>query len=263
MNNPESSRREQLGNLLNHWFEKYNHVSFIHHDPVSVPHLFSKKEDIEISGFFAAILSWGQRSSILKKSVQLMQRMDMQPYAFVMGAGKNELKKLDDFVHRTFNGTDCLTMIWGLRDVYQNQGGIEKLVTEGFSGGGAFMAIETLRKALLSLPHEKRTEKHLSSPAKGSAAKRINMYFRWMVRNDASGIDFGLWRHIDASELICPLDVHTGRVARKLGLLKDKHDNWTAAVNLTEGLKEFDANDPVKYDIALFCAGMFEFGRWS
>lgn len=255
--------KEGVGSLLNEWFAKYNHITFIKDDPISIPHLFSKREDIEISGLFAALFSWGQRTTILKKSVQLMQMMDMQPHDFVMNAGRNELMRLGAFVHRTFNGSDCLTLVWALRSIYNRCEGLESLLSDSFNTGGAFRAIEHLREALLSVPHEKRTEKHLSSPARGSAAKRLNMYFRWMVRHDDSGIDFGIWNSISASELVCPLDVHTGRVARLLGLLNDKYDNWTSAVNLTNSLKEFDSDDPVKYDIALFCAGLYEMKAWK
>ena len=263
MANIDKFEKEGVGNLLDGWFAKYNHNTFIKDDPISIPHLFSKKEDIEISGLFAALLSWGQRTTILKKSMQLMQLMDMQPHDFVMNAGRNELKRLDAFVHRTFNGSDCLTLVWALRNIYNRYDGLESLLSDSFNTGGAFRAIEQLRETLLSVPHEKRTEKHLSSPARGSAAKRLNMYFRWMVRHDDSGIDFGIWNSIPASALVCPLDVHTGRVARALGLLSDKYDNWTSAVNLTNSLKEFDADDPVKYDIALFCAGLYEMNAWK
>ncbi|MBK9290893.1 MAG: TIGR02757 family protein [Bacteroidetes bacterium] len=244
--------------LLDSWLEKYNRPEFIENDPVWVPHQFTKKEDIEISGLFAAIFSWGQRKTILKKSFQLMELMDMQPYDFVRFAGKIELNRLESFVHRTFNATDCLTLVWGLRKVYQEEGGIEQVVTQGFNEEGAFGALELLRKALLSVAHEPRTARHLPSPARGSASKRMNMYFRWMVRKDSSGIDFGLWKGVSASTLICPLDVHSGRMARALGLIAEKQDNWSAACRLTESLKKFDTDDPVKYDIALFCGGMYE-----
>lgn len=251
-------KKTELKNLLETWLERYNRPEFIADDPVSIPHMFTRKEDIEIAGLFAAILAWGQRKTILKKAHQLMKMMEMQPLDFVMNASGNELKRLDSFVHRTFNGTDCLTLVWGLRSIYSSPGGLEQVVTEGFKNGGALEAIESLRNALLAVEHEKRTEKHLPSAVKGSAAKRMNMYFRWMVRRDESKIDFGLWKTVPASELVCPLDVHTGRVARALGLLDHKNDNWNAAISLTDRLKEFDANDPVKFDIALFCAGLFE-----
>ncbi|HMM12905.1 MAG TPA: TIGR02757 family protein [Bacteroidales bacterium] len=249
---------EELKLLLDTWYDRYNRPEFIVHDPISIPHMFKRKEDIEISGLFTAILSWGQRKSILSKSEQLMKMMDMQPFDFVLHAGKDELKRLNSFVYRTFNATDCLTLVWGLRQIYSNPGGMESIVSDGFAINGAFGAIEKLRNALLSVPHEKRTRKHLPSPEKGSAAKRINMFFRWMIRHDSSGIDFGLWQQIPASLLVCPLDVHTGRVARNLGLLEVKNDNWNAALSLTNRLKAFDDKDPVKYDIALFCAGLYE-----
>jgi uncharacterized protein (TIGR02757 family) len=248
--------------LLDSWLEKYNHQHFIEEDPISVPHLFTRKEDIETSGFFSSILAWGQRKTSLKNTNRLMQIMEMQPYEFVVSAGKNELKALEAFVHRTFNGTDCITLVLGLRNIYLEHGGLEPVAASGFNKEGIFGAIEAIRSALLSVPHEKRTGKHLPSPAKGSAAKRINMYFRWMVRKDYAGIDFGIWNSIPASDLVCPLDVHTGRVARALGLLSDKNNSWDAACALTNSLKEFDENDPVKYDIALFCGGLFEHKGW-
>lgn len=244
--------------LLDSWLVKYNRLQFVEEDPISIPHLFRRKEDIEISGLFSSILAWGQRKTTLKNSAKMMQMMDMQPYDFVVSAGRNELRSLETFVHRTFNGTDCVTLVWGLRDVYLKQGGLENIASAGFRKEGALGAIEALRSSLLAVPHEKRTGKHLPSPLKGSAAKRINMYFRWMTRKDESGIDFGIWKSISASDLICPLDVHTGRVARTLGLLNDKNDNWNAACSLTNQLKEFDRDDPVKYDIALFCGGLYE-----
>jgi uncharacterized protein (TIGR02757 family) len=245
-----------LRNFLEQQYRLYNKPEFIVLDPISIPHRFTKKEDIEIAGFLAATLSWGQRKTILSKSLQLMELMENQPYAFLTQSDEKEFLRFADFKHRTFNGDDCIGIFHALKAIYLNHGGLEKIFSEGFNKGGAFSAIENLSQTLFSYPHLRRTEKHIAKPSKGSAAKRVNMFLRWMVRNDNHGVDFGIWKDISPSQLICPLDLHSGRIARQLGILKRTTDDWRAAVELTENLKLYDPNDPVKYDFALFGTGV-------
>lgn len=247
----------QLKELLDFQVIKYNTPDFIQDDPISIPHLFTLKEDIEIAGFLTALLSWGNRTSILKSTKYLMVLFDFSPYQFVLNSGKNEILQTNRFYHRTFNGNDLLFLIYALRDVYQNHGGLESIAENGFLKNGQIKdSIISLRDTLCETPHLFRSEKHLANPAAGSAAKRINMFLRWMVRNDGQGVDFGLWKNIPQSQLMCPLDVHSGRVARKLGLLLRNQNDWKAVEELTGNLRVFDQNDPVKFDFALFGMGI-------
>jgi len=236
----------------------YNCPAFIKNDPVCIPHYFSKKQDIEIMGFFAAIFAWGQRPTIISKSRELSERMDNSPYEFIMGHGENDLKKLLDFKHRTFNETDLLYSIEFFKHHYNNHESLESAffpdekmtVEEGLNYFSDYF---------FSLPDSPlRTRKHISSPKRKSACKKLNMYLRWMVRNDGAGVDFGIWTRIKPKDLICPLDVHVERTARILGLLKRDKSDWQAALELTENLKLFDRNDPVKYDFALFSISIEE-----
>lgn len=238
---------------------QYNSASFIHSDPVSIPHLFSLKEDIEIAGFLAATIAWGQRPVILKNASRLMEWMDNSPHDFILHFKSPDLRPFRKFVHRTFNGTDCVYFLRALQHIYKHHGGLEKLFTAGISKGDSDLlpAIVHARKTFFKLPHQQRTEKHFSDPASGAAAKRINMFLRWMVRKDDCGVDFGIW-NISAALLSCPLDVHSARVARKLGLLTRKQNDWKAVEELTSSLRKLDPLDPVKYDIALFGLGVFE-----
>lgn len=237
----------------------YNNVLFITLDPISIPHLFKRKEDIEIAGFLTALISWGNRTAILKSARQLMQLMDSSPYEFVLNANDKELKRVFGFYYRTFNADDLLFLIFALRDIYQNKGGLERVSETGFLKNGTIKAsITNIRDMLLETPHLTRSEKHLANPDKGSAAKRINMFLRWMVRNDDKGVDFGLWKNIPVSSLMCPLDMHSGRMARQLGLLSRKQNDWIAVEELTANLRNFDKWDPVKYDFALFGTGINE-----
>jgi uncharacterized protein (TIGR02757 family) len=225
---------------------------FVADDPICIPHRFSKKEDIEIAGFLTAILSWGMRRQIIERAGFLMQLMDNAPFQFLMQAEARDFSRLEQFQYRTFKGIDCHALTYALAMIYKNQGGLEQAFSSGFVQGNIWDAIVFVRNILLSYPHEKRTEKHLANPEKGASAKRINMFLRWMVRQDESGIDFGLWKNISTKALICPLDLHTGNAARKLGLLQRKQDDKRAADELTAQLLLFDASDPVKYDLALF-----------
>ncbi len=233
---------------------KFNNESFIVEDPISIPHLFTQKEDIEGIGFIVATISWGKRNTIINNGHKLIEIMGNQPHDFIMNAGTDDLKDLK-FVHRTFNADDLVFFIHGLRSIYnQFPNGLE----------GAFDQAETMaeriyhfRKTLLNAPHEKRSEKHVSNPLSGSASKRINMFLRWMVRNDNKGVDFGLWNKIRPSELYIPLDVHTGNVARKLGLITRKANDWKSLEELMTSLRSFDPEDPCKYDYALFGLGVY------
>ncbi len=249
----------ELKEFLDHKVLQFNTFDFIESDPVSVPHLFSKKEDIEISGFLTATLAWGNRKAIIQAAVQLMERMAHSPFDFVMNAGETELEELHNYYYRTFRGCDLEYYITALRNIYKIHHGLEHTFTTGYlQKGSVWDAISDARNIFFSLPHLQRTEKHFSSPMSGSSCKRINMFLRWMVRKDLSGIDFGIWNGIPASALICPLDLHSGNVARKLGLIRRNQNDRQAVDELMATLRTFDAEDPVKYDFALFGLGVFE-----
>lgn len=257
----EGALDEELRLLLDQKAAYYNQGWFIEQDPVSIPHLFALKEDCEISGFLTAILSWGQRAMILKKARMLMERMDMQPYAFVTGAGDRELQQLSHFVYRTFNGIDCQYFISALREIYLQHGGLETVFTTAFlKERSVFQALVAFRTLFLSFSPMDRTGKHVANVMKGSSAKRLNMFLRWMVRTDGI-VDLGLWQQINAAQLMIPLDVHVGRVARHLGLLHRTQDDWKAVEELTLRLRSFRPQDPVFYDFALFGMGVFEKGQ--
>jgi uncharacterized protein (TIGR02757 family) len=253
----ENLSQTELHSFLEEKVSQYNNPSFIQSDPISIPHLYTKKEDIEISGFITAILSWGQRKAIIQKAHLFMSLMDDAPFDFIMNALESDLQSLNKFVYRTFNATDACYLISRLQYIYRYKGGLEYVFADNFNRG-AFEAITSFRNVLTENAPPERTGRHLADPTKGSAAKRINMFLRWMVRNDKQGVDFGLWKSVDPSLLICPLDVHSGRVARKLGLLKRGQNDKKAAEELTSCLIELDPTDPVKYDFALFGLGVFE-----
>ncbi|MGE4289706.1 MAG: TIGR02757 family protein [Salinivirgaceae bacterium] len=236
---------------------QYNTLDFITLDPVAIPHAFTRKEDIEIAGLLTASIAWGNRKAILKSARQLMAWMDNEPYDFVMHASPNEWSTIGRFIYRTFNGTDARFFLDALKNIYTKHGGLEAVFTRGYQQDSTIKsALQYFRQVFLSVPHQIRSEKHVASPAKGSSAKRLNMYLRWMVRHDAQGVDFGLWKHIPASALMIPLDVHSGTQARNLGLLLRKQNDWKAVEALTETLRGFDPADPVKYDFALFGMGV-------
>lgn len=240
----------------------YNNPSFVETDPVSIPHMFSKKEDIEISALFSALLAWGNRKAIISGAKQLMQRMDNVPFQFVTGHTQKDLKKLQGFVYRTFNSFDAATLCEGLKNIYTREGGMQSVFSEPFQknkNSNAFDAIENFRNILLSYPHEVRFEKHISSPERGSAAKRLNMFLRWMVRHDQCGVDFGLWADtFPMSRLLIPLDVHSARIARETGLLSRKQTDANAVLEVTENCRLLDPNDPARFDFALFGTGINE-----
>ncbi len=251
--------RNELKNFLDFKVSQYNRTDFIPSDPISIPHSFLRKEDIEISGFLTAQISWGNRKAIQKSANELMERLDNAPYDFIQNAGKKEFLLLATFYYRTMLPGDMVFFLRSLQNIYQNYGGLEKLFAAGFKiNGSAFGAVEYARQFIFRLPHEERYRKHFPSPLRGSASKRIHMYLRWMCRKDNSGVDFGIWSSIPQSELMCPLDLHSGKVARKLGLLRRKQDDRKAVEELTTELRKFDPKDPVKYDFALFGLSVFK-----
>ena len=239
---------------------QYNTVDFIETDPISIPHRFTRKEDIEIAGFLAASIAWGNRVQIVKAGHRLMNLMGDAPYDFVMCASANDLKKLQAFVYRTFNAEDITWFIKGLRHIYSKHEGLEQVFLKYALPTTLQPAIHSVRNHFLEVRHRPRSEKHLADPNRGSAAKRINLFLRWMIRKDRNGVDFGIWKSIDPSALSCPLDVHSGRIARQLGLLGRLQDDAKAVVELDQSLRLMDAVDPVKYDFALFGLGIFEGG---
>lgn len=247
-----------LKTFLNEKAKTYEQRSFIAEDPISIPHQFSKKEDIEIAGFLIATIAWGNRVSILKSGKRMMELMENDPYTYVLHHTPKDLKKLSPFVHRTFNGTDFSYFIRALQHIYRNHRGLEVAFSKNPEAQRMDENIHHFRSLFFELEHEKRTEKHVSDPLSGSAAKRINMYLRWMVRSSKNRVDFGLWKRLTPAQLSCPLDVHTGNVARALGLLQRKQNDQKALQELDDQLRRYDPVDPVKYDFALFGLGVYE-----
>jgi uncharacterized protein (TIGR02757 family) len=251
--------------FLDQKVEQYNRPGFIENDPVCIPHLFTRKQDIEIMGFWSAVLAWGQRPTIIKKCRELIRLMDGAPYDFIMNYNDEDLKPFLSFKHRTFNDTDTLYFIHFFRHFYHQYDSLEEAFIYGKDSLLHTMDmhyIDVFRSNFFSLPDAPdRTRKHVSSPASGSACKRINMFLRWMVRKDDRGVDFGIWKQIKPSELICPIDLHVERVARKLGLITRTQVDWKTALELTAHLRSFDPQDPVKYDFALFGLGVEEHWR--
>ncbi len=250
----------ELKDFLEAKFLQFNTSAFIENDPISIPHFFSKREDIEISSFLIASLSGGKRSSIIKSGRRLIEKMGNTPYDFVLNFNRKDLDVFNNFVHRTFNGEDCKSFLRALQHIYREKGGLYDLFIDCLNVHDLSLgpAISEFRDSFFSIPHTYRTEKHFGDPLRNSAAKRICMFLRWMVREDNKGVDFGIWKRIPSSCLVIPLDIHTGNVARSLGLLKRQQNNWKAAVELTDRLRQFDPQDPVKYDFALFGYGVNE-----
>jgi uncharacterized protein (TIGR02757 family) len=248
----------ELKSFLDEKVLQYNTLEFIESDPVQIPHLFSQKEDIEIAGFLSATIAWGNRKMIIKNSHKMMGLIGNAPYDFVMSHTENDLERLETFVHRTFNGQDFASFIRSLKNIYQNHNGLESVYAKNQELATMQKSISEFKKTFFEIPHQYRTQKHISDPLNNSAAKRINMFLRWMVRQDNKGVDLGIWKTISPASLSCPLDVHSGNVARKLGLLTRKQNDGKALAELDLKLREFDSNDPVKYDFALFGLGIFE-----
>lgn len=278
MNTIQSSNLAEIKYLLDDRAKRYNNFDFIDTDPIQIPHRFSRKEDIEIAGFLTATIAWGQRKSIINNANRLMELMDNSPYDFLMdnmfnigsttlnhstdNAGfesSNEYARLLKFVHRTFNGNDFLFFLTSLHNIYQHHGSLEKVFTEGYqTHGTVYGALNHFRNTFLEIPYDQRVTKHVSNVSANSSAKRLNMYLRWMVRKDENEVDFGLWKDIPASGLMLPLDVHTGDVGRALNLLQRNQNDWKAVTEITDVLRSFDPEDPIKYDFALFGIGAFE-----
>lgn len=251
--------KQNIKQILDKRLKEYNQFSFVESDPIQVPHKFFKKEDIEIASFLTTSIAWGQRKTIIKNAYALMDRMDNSPFEFVMEANTEELKRISAFVHRTFNGEDCMYFIKSLRNIYQYHGGLEKVFTIGYMENLDIKeALAHFRALFLSIPHPQHVNKHISDVNANSAAKRLNLMLRWLVRKDENDVDFGLWKNIPSAALLLPLDVHAGNVGRELGILTRKQNDWKAVEEITEVLREFDANDPVKYDFALFGIGVFD-----
>jgi uncharacterized protein (TIGR02757 family) len=250
-----------LKEFLDKKVDSYNQPFFITDDPVSIPHRFQKKQDIEISAFFAAVFAWGNRTTIINKAGTLMDLMDRAPYEFITRSGEKELNRLLEFKHRTFNTTDLLYFIEFLRFHYSKHHSLEAAFTPGLrqSDNTIENALSYFHTYFFSLEDAPaRTRKHVSTPSNGSTCKRLNMFLRWMVRRDQRGVDFGIWQSISPSQLVCPIDLHVARVAKRFNLLERKQIDWTAALELTKFLKTLDPEDPVKYDFALFGMGVME-----
>lgn len=250
--------KAELKDFLDHKAAYFEHPRFIADDPIQIPHRYTLKEDIEISGFLAATIAWGNRKTIIRNAEKVLDLMDQVPYQFIMQHQEQDLHRFDGFVHRTFNDTDLKYFIRALRHIYESHGGLEHIFSSGAEEMGMQAAITRFKECFFGIPHPERSRKHVSDPSKGSSAKRINMFLRWMVRSADKGVDFGIWQHIPPSVLSCPLDVHTGNVARKLGLLKRKQNDQRALAELDNHLREMDPVDPVKYDFALFGLGVYE-----
>jgi uncharacterized protein (TIGR02757 family) len=249
--------------LLDQKVKQYNHIDFIEKDPISIPHLYTKQQDIEIAAFFAAIFAWGNRTTIIQKSKELLERMDNAPFEFCTQHQAKDLKKLIGFAHRTFNERDLLYCIVFFKHHYAKQKSLE---TAFFMDQDSGKKVKTVAAGLVNFknyffsledaPH--RTKKHIASPENGSTCKRLNMFLRWMVRKDQHGVDFGLWKAISPADLIIPIDVHVARVSRSFGLISRPQIDWLTALELTEYCRTLDARDPVKYDFALFSLGVTE-----
>ena len=248
---------QELKDFLDLKVAKYNNADFIESDPIQIPHLFTKKEDIEIAGFLAATIAWGNRKMIINNANKIMTLFGNSPHDFIMNHTIDDLASFQGFVHRTFNAEDLTFFVKALQNIYKNHNGLEAVLHP--NGEDNYKtAIHHFKKVFFEIEHPKRTLKHVSDPLKGSASKRINMYLRWMVRDNSTGVDLGIWKTHNPAYLHLPLDVHTGNVSRKLGILKRKQNDWKTIEELDKTLRKFDKNDPVKYDFALFGLGIFE-----
>lgn len=248
---------EQIKEFLDIKVKQYNHWSFIASDPISIPHQFKIKQDIEISAFLTSTIAWGNRKMIIQNAQKLMHLMDDSPYDFVKNFEETDINEISKFVHRTFNGNDCIYFIKQLQRLYKNYASLENVFFE-HTTTDIKKAIVDFRNSFLSLEYNYHVEKHISNPDKNSAAKRLNMFLRWMIRKDDVGVDFGIWRSVKPYILVCPLDLHSGNTARALGILNRKQNDWQAAQELTNILKSYDSEDPIKYDFALFGLGVNE-----
>ena len=249
---------KELKDFLELKVEQYHRPEFLKDDPICIPHHFKKKEDIEISGFLTATIAWGNRKSIVKSATRLMELMEWEPYRFIMEYQPDKDDTFSGFVHRTFKEEDLRYFVCALKHLYTNYGGLEPIFARYETHSNLQLAITAFKRHFFELNHPRRSTKHISDPGKGSAAKRINMFLRWMIRSNTGGVDFGLWDRLKPSQLSCPLDIHSGRVARKLGLLVRKQNDARAVAELDHNLRKLDPEDPVKFDFALFGLGVFE-----
>lgn len=248
---------EELQDLLESLHDRYNRPEFIEDDPISVPHAFASREDREVAGLFASTIAWGNRKAIVRSARRMMQYMDNAPAEFVRYASERELALLESYVHRTFNGQDFIDFVRCVRGLCERFGSIGEFVEGRYEATGSMaQVLSDFRREFLACDHNPHCEKHISSIDRGAACKRLNMYFRWFVRHDERGVDFGEWRKVPMSALYLPLDVHTGNMGRALGLLRRRQSDWKATVEITESLREFDAEDPVRFDFSLFGAGI-------
>jgi len=250
----------EIKELLDEKYFQFNNKSFIETDPISIPHQFSKKEDIEIASLLVATIAWGQRTSIINNGNKLMRLMNDEPHDFILNFSKKDAARFEGFVHRTFNSTDCVFFLNSLKHIYTKHGGLEAAFSTDFSSKETDVknSITNFRALFLNTEHQSRSEKHISNPSAKSSTKRLCMFLRWMVRKDKHGVDFGIWKSIKSSQLCLPLDLHTGNVSRKLGLLNRTQNDWQAVEEITSVLRTFDKNDPIKYDFSLFGLGAFE-----
>jgi uncharacterized protein (TIGR02757 family) len=256
-----AANHNKIHDFLEQKYVEFNAISFIEGDPISIPHSFTKKQDIEIMAFWTAMLSWGNRKSIISSAKKLVDLMDGAPHDFILGHQEKDLKKFLQFKHRTFNATDTLYFIEFFNYYYQKHDSLEdafsaSLTKKSVNVESGLAGFHDLFFSLEDAPH--RTKKHIATPIRKSTCKRINMFLRWMVRKDKGGVDFGIWNKIKPAQLLCPLDVHVDRVGRKLGLIERKQTDWETVLELTENLRSFDAKDPVKYDFALFGIGVLD-----
>jgi uncharacterized protein (TIGR02757 family) len=249
--------RHELKVFLEEKYLRYNNPSFVECDPISIPHRFLSQRDREISGFLTATIAWGRRDLILRSCDKLLRLMDNKPTDFIHSSSEEDLKAFSGFIHRTFNGTDCQVFLRGLKNIYSHYPTMEHILVEGMRETGDLKdGLSHFRRIFFLMSHEKRAEKHFADVNSGAAGKRLNMFVRWMVRDDGRGVDFGIWKRISPSQLYIPLDLHSGNTARTLGLLTRKQNDWKAVEELTSVLREFDPADPVKYDFALFGLGV-------
>ena len=249
---------QELKEFLDEKADFYEQKQFIQNDPILIPHEFDSKLDTEISGFLISIISWGNRKSIINSGYKIIDLLDHSPSDFILNHSYNDLKNIKGSIHRTFNSEDLIYFIKSLKNIYTHYNGIEGIMSNPSNGENLQERISNFKKIFFQLNHKKRTKKHLPDPLNGSAAKRFNMFLRWMVRSNKKGVDFGLWKSISPSQLSCPLDIHTGNIARKLGLLKRAQNDYLAVNELDKKLREMDIEDPVKYDFALFGLGVNE-----
>jgi uncharacterized protein (TIGR02757 family) len=250
--------KTELKEFLDAKVVQYNNPKFIESDPIQIPHQFTLKEDIEISAFLTATIAWGNRKMIIRNAKQMMELLGNSPYDFIINHKEHHLNSLNNFVHRTFNSTDFVCFIKALQHIYNHHNGLEAIFSTYARADSLQTAIHHFKTIFFEIKHPSRTQKHISDPKKNSAAKRINMFLRWMIRKDTTGVDFGIWETLSPSQLSCPLDVHSGNTARKLGLLNRKQNDAKALYELDSSLRKLDAEDPAKYDFALFGLGVFE-----